>query len=78
MNPKVAAEREKAVYSRLSLNLKALEKKIEEKTCRVCFCGEEEAVKDPENPSKPAKLLNPLISACLCTGSSKYVHLECL
>ena len=36
------------------------------KICRFCFC---EGETDRENP---------LISPCLCTGSMKYIHLECL
>lgn len=36
----------------------------EPKACRVCFDGE----------TKDKKLINP----CLCKGSSKYIHKECL
>jgi len=40
--------------------------KAEPRTCRICFDTEE----DPAT--------NPLISPCLCTGSSQYIHRECL
>ena len=33
--------------------------------CRICFAGEEEG-------------LGKLISPCLCRGSMRFVHLECL
>lgn len=36
---------------------------MDDRTCRICFCGPEEG---------------RLISPCLCKGSMKYVHLLCL
>jgi hypothetical protein len=39
--------------------------KADPRTCRICF----EAEEDPANP---------LISPCLCSGSSRYIHRECL
>lgn len=38
----------------------------EPRTCRICFEG------DDGDPS------NPLISPCLCSGSSRFVHRQCL
>ena len=38
------------------------------KICRICF-GEED---------KKINMENPLISPCLCKGSMKYIHYECL
>jgi len=38
------------------------------KICRICY--EEEDPKDEEK--------NPLVQACHCSGSLKYIHLECL
>ncbi|KAI9594959.1 hypothetical protein BDF19DRAFT_414008 [Syncephalis fuscata] len=35
--------------------------------CRICFCGTEEE-----------STLGQLISPCLCNGTMRYVHLECL
>lgn len=37
----------------------------EEKTCRICYCGEED------------ELENPLIEPCKCSGSVRYIHLAC-
>ena len=62
MNPKAAMERRMTIVKRLNSNMKALEKEIEEKVCRICFGGEEEA-KKVDGKGKP-KLVNPLISAC--------------
>jgi len=33
--------------------------------CRICYCSEED-------------LQSPLISPCLCSGSMKYIHFQCL
>ena len=55
-------ERRMTIVKRLNSNMKALEKEIEEKVCRICFGGEEEA-KKVDGKGKP-KLVNPLISAC--------------
>lgn len=38
-------------------------------TCRICF---ETETADSQDPS------NPLICPCMCSGSSKYVHRQCL
>eukprot|EP00877_Chromochloris_zofingiensis_P003918 jgi/Chrzof1/13527/Cz08g00320.t1 len=38
------------------------------RTCRICFEQEEESP-EPDNP---------MISPCLCSGSSRYVHRKCL
>jgi len=37
---------------------------IEEKCCRICLSEEEPG--------------NPIISPCNCTGSVKYIHLDCI
>ena len=38
---------------------------MEEEYCKICYVGDEEAS-------------HPLMSPCLCTGSLKYVHHDCL
>ena len=40
--------------------------KLKNKICRICLSGE-------TNPSK-----NPLICPCICKGSMKYIHYQCL
>lgn len=52
----------------ISLKLKNINEKRKEKIlkCRVCFCEGNFEGK------------NPLISPCNCTGSVKYIHLNCL
>ena len=35
------------------------------KTCRICYCEEENEK-------------NPLVQPCMCSGSLKYIHLKCL
>ena len=64
----------------MKTNLKALEDQILEKSCRICFSGEEDVttINYEDKTKNIQKLKNPLISPCLCTGSSKYIHLECL
>jgi len=37
----------------------------DEKTCRICYSGEEDVVE------------NPLIEPCKCSGSVRYIHLAC-
>ena len=41
-----------------------IKKDSDDKQCRICFSNSED--------------FSPLISPCLCTGSSKYIHLLCL
>ena len=60
-----------------SINLKKVQnekkvKKIKEanenqtnKACRICYMEEEE-------------IDNPLVQPCICSGSMKYIHLNCL
>ena len=48
------------------MKLKTLNKKQKVYKCRICFC---EGGFDG---------LNPLISPCKCSGSVKYIHLNCL
>ena len=78
----VAKEMQGKFLRRLSTKMQLLEKQIEEKSCRICFCGEEEIKQDPKDKSKKdtpmMKLANPLLAPCMCTGSSRYIHLECL
>ena len=80
----VAKEMQGQALRRLSVKMQQLEKQIEEKSCRICFCGEEEikqAKGNDRNKQKEAnlpKLTNPLLAPCQCTGSSRYIHLECL
>ena len=47
-----------------SINIKPLNKR--NKLCRICYLEEEK------------KYENPLIQPCSCTGSLKYIHLNCL
>ena len=47
-----------------SINIKSLNKK--KKLCRICYLEEEN------------KYENPLIQPCSCSGSLKYIHLNCL
>ena len=42
--------------------------KNKDKICRVCYLGEEEE----------EELTNPIIQPCHCSGSCKYIHLNCL
>ena len=44
---------------------KSLKEKEKNKTCRICYCEEE-------------TMENPLIHPCNCSGSLKYIHLNCL
>lgn len=71
----------KSKLDRLNDKLTALEQKIEDKSCRVCFSGEEQlpnATRDPDADGPVDFLENPLLSPCNCTGSTQYVHLKCL
>ena len=45
-------------------NYNKVDKKEEEKQCKICFQNDE--------------TISPLISPCSCTGSVKYIHLLCL
>jgi hypothetical protein len=38
-------------------------------TCRICLCDEKPGTEDNQNP---------MISPCKCTGTMRYIHLECL
>ena len=79
ISPLLAKDASK-IMSRLNLNLNALQEISKEKACRICFGGEEEIkiLQNQNNSKKIEKLKNPLVSPCLCTGSSRYIHLECL
>ena len=46
-------------------NIKEPKNIQQNKSCRICYTEEEEAD-------------NPLIQPCICTGSMKYIHLNCL
>ena len=50
--------------SETSNNIKK-NKKISKKSCRICYLEED----DEENP---------LLQPCICSGSMKYIHLDCL
>ena len=43
-----------------------------QKECRICFEQEKENENENDNEN------NQLISPCLCNGTSKFVHIECL
>ena len=52
----------------LSKSFKNIKKKIKKKKlCRICYLEEEES-----------NIENPLIQPCQCSGSLKYIHLNCL
>ena len=44
---------------------KSFDEKEKNKTCRICYCEED-------------TIENPLIQPCSCSGSMKYIHLNCL
>ena len=44
---------------------KSFDEKEKNKTCRICYCEED-------------TIENPLIQPCNCSGSMKYIHLNCL
>lgn len=44
--------------------------KTAEKICRICLGGDGDESEDNED--------NPLFSPCICNGTMKYVHLECM
>ena len=67
--------RKQVVYNRINNRLKALEEHNQEKLCRICFSSGEPA---EQNKKKSFRVKNPLLSPCNCTGSSRYIHLECL
>ncbi|BGP52799.1 hypothetical protein JCM8202_003879 [Rhodotorula sphaerocarpa] len=51
----------------------------EEKQCRICFGGPDEAPEDAEDGQDGASAeLGKLFSPCLCRGTSRYVHTGCL
>ncbi|CAG8639668.1 36067_t:CDS:2 [Racocetra persica] len=65
-------------YSKLSSNVEKIfptqtgsvpdaNSPVEDKMCRICFAGPEEE-----------ESLGRLISPCLCKGTMRYVHVECL
>ncbi|KAK4685555.1 hypothetical protein P7C73_g4592, partial [Tremellales sp. Uapishka_1] len=47
--------------------LKDVHDEVDERQCRICFCGVEEELE-----------LGRLISPCLCSGSMRYVHVSCI
>ena len=52
----------------ISKSFKNIKKKIKKKKlCRICYLEEEES-----------NIENPLIQPCQCSGSLKYIHLNCL
>ena len=71
------AEEQKRKYhkvcKRIGEKLQEYSKHAQERTCRICFCPEEA---DDDNAGRKVK--NPLIAPCQCTGSARYIHLECL
>ena len=52
---------------------------MENKVCRICYGGDSER-KERHQGKDLSKTINenPLLSACECTGSQRYVHYECL
>ena len=51
--------------SSYSKKYKSFDEKEKNKTCRICYCEED-------------TMENPLIQPCICSGSMKYIHLNCL
>ena len=60
----------------LERKLEALDQHLQEKVCRICFCGEDPSLEDEKDPQ--GVKANPLLAPCGCTGSSRYIHLSCL
>ena len=50
----------------MTIDYTKIENKIEEKSCRICLCAEDDPVD------------NPIICPCSCQGSIKYIHYECI
>lgn len=84
VDSKQAQEHALAVVERIKKNIKALGEQIQDQKCRICLGEEEEqGSDDSDNDSERSekskdRIKNPLLAPCNCTGSSKYIHLECL
>ena len=63
------------LQQRFTDDLDKLDTVVKNKCCKICFVGEEQ---DDQDENKPKQTKNPLISPCNCSGSSKYIHLDCL
>ena len=67
-------------------NKKVNSKKINFKTPEKIFFEENQKKKSTDFPSRCCRICyleeetdsNPLIQPCLCSGSLKYIHLDCL
>ena len=55
----------KEIQENNTKNMQETNKQQQNKTCRICYLEEEDAN-------------NPLIQPCICSGSMKYIHLNCL
>ena len=53
----------------LIFDMKKRDQKATESTCRICLSNENTSPEDPNNS---------LVSPCACSGSVKYVHIDCL
>ena len=64
--------KDKIIYNNLKINdlcnTNKKEKNDIPKVCRICYCEEEPL----------ESLENPLVQPCKCSGSLKYIHLNCL
>ncbi|KAL4496950.1 hypothetical protein ABPG72_002106 [Tetrahymena utriculariae] len=58
-------------FNKKSIQIIDEKQETEEMVCKICFEGE-----NKDDSSKTKK--SPLISPCLCQGSMKYIHQECL
>ncbi len=65
---KVSKKNNERLNSKMKGNeqIKSQQKNQKGKICRICLCGEDSPVK------------NPLICPCICKGSMKYIHYNCL
>ena len=65
---KVSKKNNEKLNSKMKGNesIKSQQNNQKGKICRICLCGEDSPVK------------NPLICPCICKGSMKYIHYNCL
>ena len=70
---------QKRLQQKFSEDIDKLDSFKKNKSCRICFIGDEDLTEE-ERKKKERSIndKNPLISPCSCTGSTKYIHLDCL
>ena len=66
---------QKLLQQKFTEDIGKLDDLKQSKSCRICFIGEN----DQDSKSKKTDAAkNPLITPCDCSGSSRYIHLDCL